>query len=110
MTPRITDLLHFDPRDRASLTWLQKRARFWLNAAQRRYLPPDEPYDENEETVLQALADIEEATGILLKRMSLKDRSGSASRRWERGQYLGPPPKRKSAYSRFAPARLAPCK
>ena len=96
MTPGITDLLKFDPRDQANLRWLQKRARFWLNAAQRqrRCLSAGEPNNEGEDAALQALVAIEAATAILLKAMSLKGCSGSASRRWERSQYLGPPPGR----------------
>lgn len=43
-------LLRLDPRDRAGLTWLRNRARFWLTALKRRrkYLPPGEPYSEAE--------------------------------------------------------------
>lgn len=102
MMPGIRDLLHFDPRDREGLTWLQKRARFWLNAAQRqrRYLPPEEMCNDDEEGTIVALEAIEEATGALLTRMNLKGRSGSASRHWEKGQYLGPPPKRSKTRSR----------
>ena len=61
-------LLLLDPRDRAGLTWIRNRARFWLTALKRRrkYLPPGEPYSDAEAAAIMALVDLEEAASRLL--------------------------------------------
>jgi hypothetical protein len=67
-TPSPAALLRLDRRDRAGLTWLRNRARFWLTALKRRrkHLPRGEPYSEAEATAIRALVALEEAAGILL--------------------------------------------
>lgn len=60
-------LLRLDRRDRAGLTWLKNRARFWLTGLKRRrkYLPQGEPYSEAEAAAIRALVALEEAAGQL---------------------------------------------
>lgn len=73
MTTRTTAspaaLLHLDRRDRAGLTWVANRARFWLTALKRRRkrLPKGEPFSPEEAAAIRALAALEEAAGQLLQ-------------------------------------------
>lgn len=72
MTDRLVSvaaLLRLDERDRAGLTWIKNRARFWITGLKRRrkHLPKC-GYSPEEMALFRALLALEEAAGELLNR------------------------------------------
>lgn len=72
-SPSIRDefgpLLRIDRRDRAGLTWIKHRARFWLTALKRRRrygVPRGAAYTPQEGALIEALTDLERSTDQLL--------------------------------------------